>query len=67
MNYFVGAAMGEETKILLTLFTMFAAAKVMGEIFERLRQPGVAGGGDHWFFPRRHDIGRGRRRLAVED
>jgi len=43
MNYFLGAAVGEETKVLLTLFIMFAAAKVMGEIFERLRQPGVAG------------------------
>ena len=43
MNYFVGAAMGEETKVLLTLFIMLAAAKFMAEIFERLRQPAVAG------------------------
>jgi Kef-type K+ transport system membrane component KefB len=43
MNYFIGAAMGEETKILLTLFIMLAAAKVMAELFERLRQPAVAG------------------------
>ncbi len=31
------------TRILLTLFIMLAAAKVMAEIFERLRQPAVAG------------------------
>ena len=43
MNYFIGAAMGEETRVLLTLFIMFAAAKVMAELFERLRQPAVAG------------------------
>jgi Kef-type K+ transport system membrane component KefB len=43
MNYFIGAAMGEETKILLTLFIMLAAAKFMAELFERLRQPAVAG------------------------
>lgn len=43
MNYFVGAAIGEETKVLLTLFIIFAAAKVMAEVFERLRQPAVAG------------------------
>lgn len=43
MNYFIGFAMGEETKVLLTLFIMLAAAKVMAELFERLRQPAVAG------------------------
>jgi Na+:H+ antiporter len=43
MNYFIGAAMGEETRILLTLFIMLAAAKFMAELFERLRQPAVAG------------------------
>jgi Kef-type K+ transport system membrane component KefB len=43
MNYFIGAAMGEETRVLLTLFIMFAAAKFMAELFERLRQPAVAG------------------------
>jgi len=43
MNYFIGAAMGEETKVLLTLFIMLAAAKLMAELFERLRQPAVAG------------------------
>ena len=35
--------MGEETKVLLTLFIMLAAAKIMAELFERLRQPAVAG------------------------
>jgi Na+:H+ antiporter len=43
MNYFIGAAMGEETRVLLTLFIMLAAAKFMAELFERLRQPAVAG------------------------
>ena len=43
MNYFIGAAMGEETRVLLTLFIMLAAAKLMAELFERLRQPAVAG------------------------
>jgi Kef-type K+ transport system membrane component KefB len=43
MNYFLGAAIGQETKVLLTLFIMFAAAKLMAELFERLRQPAVAG------------------------
>ena len=35
--------MGEETRVLLTLFVMLAAAKLMAELFERLRQPAVAG------------------------
>jgi len=43
MNYFIGAAMGEEARVLLTLFIMLAAAKFMAELFERLRQPAVAG------------------------
>ncbi|HEX5886765.1 MAG TPA: cation:proton antiporter [Pyrinomonadaceae bacterium] len=43
MNYFIGAAIGEETRVLLTLFIMLAAAKFMAELFERLRQPAVAG------------------------
>ena len=43
MNYFLGAATGEETRVLLTLFIMLAAAKFMAELFERLRQPAVAG------------------------
>ena len=33
MNYFIGAAMGEETRVLLTLFIMLAAAKFMAELF----------------------------------
>lgn len=33
----------EKLKLLLTLFIMFAAAKVFAEIFERLKQPAVAG------------------------
>jgi Kef-type K+ transport system membrane component KefB len=43
MNYFVAAAVGEETRVLLTLFIMLVAAKFMAELFERLRQPAVAG------------------------
>jgi Kef-type K+ transport system membrane component KefB len=43
MNYFIGVAVGEETRVLLTLFIMLAAAKFMAEFFERLRQPAVAG------------------------
>jgi hypothetical protein len=42
-NYFLGAAMGEETKVLLTLFILLLSAKLMAELFERLRQPAVAG------------------------
>ncbi|HEU4794607.1 MAG TPA: cation:proton antiporter [Pyrinomonadaceae bacterium] len=43
MNYFIAGAIGEETRVLLTLFIMLAAAKFMAELFERLRQPAVAG------------------------
>lgn len=43
MDHFMAAAMGEETKVLLTLFIMLAAAKFMAELSERLRQPAVAG------------------------
>jgi Kef-type K+ transport system membrane component KefB len=35
--------MDETEKILFELFVIFAAAKVVGEIFERLRQPAVIG------------------------
>ena len=42
-NYFLGAAAGEHTRVLLTLFIMLVAAKLMAELFERLRQPAVAG------------------------
>ena len=43
MNYFLAAATGDHTKVLLTLFIMLVAAKLMAELFERLRQPAVAG------------------------
>lgn len=43
MNYFLGAATGEGAGIILTLFLMLAAAKLFAELFERLRQPAVAG------------------------
>lgn len=43
MSHFLGAAMEGETRVLLTLFIMLVAAKVMAEIFERLRQPAVVG------------------------
>src|SRR5687767_13084003 len=37
------AASTDHTQILLALFVMLAAAKVMAEVFERLRQPAVVG------------------------
>ncbi|MGB7924168.1 MAG: cation:proton antiporter [Pyrinomonadaceae bacterium] len=40
---FLAAATGHGLEILLTLFVMMAAAKVMAELFERLRQPAVVG------------------------
>jgi len=43
MHYFLAAATGDHTKVLLTLFIMLVAAKLMAELFERLRQPAVAG------------------------
>lgn len=43
MNHILLAAIGDETRILLTLFIMLVAAKLMAELFERLRQPAVAG------------------------
>lgn len=39
----VFAANVEHTSIILDLFVMLAAAKIMAEIFERLRQPAVVG------------------------
>jgi len=42
MNYLATATSGE-AKVLLTLFVMLLAAKLMAELFERLRQPAVAG------------------------
>ena len=35
--------MGETSRILVDLLLVFAAAKLMGEVFERLRQPAVIG------------------------
>ena len=43
MALFLAAAVEGQTKILLTLFLMLAAAKLMAEVFERLRQPSVVG------------------------
>jgi Kef-type K+ transport system membrane component KefB len=43
MNYFPATIIEGQTKILLTLFVMLAAAKILAEIFELLRQPGVIG------------------------
>ena len=43
MNYLFATATGGETRVLLTLFIMLVAAKLMAELFERLRQPAVAG------------------------
>ena len=43
VNYFAAAASAGETKILLTLFIMFFSAKLMAELFQRIRQPAVAG------------------------
>ncbi len=43
MNYFLATATGGDTRVLLTLFLMLVAAKLMAELFERLRQPAVAG------------------------
>jgi Kef-type K+ transport system membrane component KefB len=43
MNVFLAAATGQTAEILLQLFMMLAAAKIMAEIFERLRQPAVVG------------------------
>jgi len=43
MEYFLAAATGDHTGVLLTLFVMLVSAKLMAELFERLRQPAVAG------------------------
>lgn len=34
MNYFFAAAVSSEAKVLLTLFIMLVAAKLMAELFE---------------------------------
>lgn len=43
MNITLALATGHGTDILLVLFIMLISAKVMAEIFERLRQPAVVG------------------------
>jgi len=43
MKIFLAAATEEGTAVLLTLLVMLVAAKLMAELFERLRQPAVAG------------------------
>lgn len=43
MTVFAWAAATEGVAVLLHLFTMLVAAKLMAELFERLRQPAVAG------------------------
>lgn len=43
MNFFPLLATGDDSRVLLTLFIMLVAAKVMAELFERIRQPAVAG------------------------
>jgi Kef-type K+ transport system membrane component KefB len=43
MTYALIVAMEGPTKVLLMLFIMLAAAKLMAEVFERLRQPSVVG------------------------
>jgi hypothetical protein len=42
-KYFLAAAAGQHTRVLVTLFIMLIAAKLLAELFERLRQPAVAG------------------------
>src|SRR5574338_791711 len=43
MTYLLASAGEGQTKILLMLFLMLAAAKLMAEVFERLNQPSVVG------------------------
>jgi Kef-type K+ transport system membrane component KefB len=43
VSLFFPAAATNGSELLLTLFVMMAAAKIMAEIFERLRQPAVVG------------------------
>src|SRR5437762_4268956 len=42
-SMFLAIRTGQGLEILLTLFVMMAAAKVLAEVFERLRQPAVVG------------------------
>src|SRR5918994_385681 len=43
VNSFLATATGDDTRVLLTLLIMLLSAKLMAELFERLRQPAVAG------------------------
>jgi len=43
VNSFLATATGGDTRVLLLLFIMLVAAKLMAELFERLGQPAVAG------------------------
>lgn len=43
MNSLLATATGGDARVLLLLFIMLVAAKLMAELFERLRQPAVAG------------------------
>jgi Kef-type K+ transport system membrane component KefB len=43
MSIFLATGTGEGAGFLLTLFIMLVAAKLLAELFERLRQPAVAG------------------------
>jgi Kef-type K+ transport system membrane component KefB len=43
LDYFAASVAGSESNFLLTLFVMLLAAKLLAELFERLRQPAVAG------------------------
>ncbi|HYO90445.1 MAG TPA: cation:proton antiporter [Pyrinomonadaceae bacterium] len=43
MRVILGAATDASAWVLVTLFVMLVAAKVMAELFERIRQPAVAG------------------------
>lgn len=40
---FLKSSIGGETRVLLTLFIMLVSAKLLAELFERLRQPAVVG------------------------
>jgi len=43
MKAILAAATGHGTEVLLVLFAMLISAKIMAEVFERLRQPAVVG------------------------
>ena len=43
MPIFFAAAATDHSSVILSLFIMLAAAKLMAELFERLKQPAVVG------------------------